>query len=229
MILVAGPWAAALQRPQGRGGGWGPDAPSLPRLRQLARQLDLTDAQQTQIQGYLESARAQLRALRDDASLSRDQRIDRAQQIVQQTRDQIRAALTPEQQTKAEELRRQAENRLAARRERIETRMLTRLADRLDLTDAQKSQIETFLREQRTQMQAIRDNASLSASQKREQIRSLRQQTQDKVRSVLTAQQQAQIDRLRERAQDRFRGRRRGGPRPGFGRGFGFRNPLFDR
>ncbi|MBI2820390.1 MAG: hypothetical protein HYX73_10455 [Acidobacteria bacterium] len=218
-ILGVGHGVYALQDPPGPGVGPGPGGPRLPRLQQLAEQLDLTDAQKTQIQGVLENARSQLQTLRNDTTLTREQKMDQAQQITQQTRDQIHSVLTPDQQAKADELRQQAEERFGAQREKMEEQLLTRLTKQLDLTDSQKSTIQLYLQDQKTQLQALKDNTALTASQKFEQMQSIRQQTQEKIKSVLTAEQQTQLDQLREQMQDRRQGRRRGGRRgrPGGG------------
>jgi len=216
-LLGASHWALALQRPQGPGFGPGLGGPALPRLQQLARRLDLTEPQKTQIQGILESTRTQLQTLRNDTAATREQKMDRMQQITQQTRDQIRSVLTPEQQLKADELRQEAEQRFAAQREKMEERMLARLTQRLDLIESQKSSIQLYLQDQKTQLQALKGNSSLTASQKFEQMRLIRQQTQEKIKSALSADQQAQLDQLRERFQDRRGNRPRRGPRVGRG------------
>ena len=218
-ILGVGQWVYALQAPQGPGFGSGPGGPRLPRLQRFAKQLDLTEAQKTQIQGYLDSTRTQLQALRNDTTLSREAKMDQMQQITRQTREQIHGVLTPEQRTKAEDFRQQAEQRFAARREKMEARMLGRLTQRLDLNESQESAIQLYLQDQKTQLQALKDNASLPASEKFAQMQSIRQQTREKINSLLTADQQAQLDQLREQMQDRRGGRRRGDPRRGPGGG----------
>lgn len=88
--------------------------------------------------------------------------------------------------------------------------------EQLDLSDAQRAQIESIRSESREQMRAV-----LSAEQQalldsresegrrvwrqldlsdpqREEIRSIREATRTEVRSVLTEEQQAQLEELRE-------------------------------
>ena len=216
-VFGAAHWAGALQRPQGPGFGPGPGRPGLPRVQQLARQLDLTETQKTQMQGILDNARTQLEGLRNDTAASREQKMDQMQQITQQTREQIRVLLTPEQQLKADALRQEAEQRFGAQREKMAERMLTRLTQRLDLSESQESTIQLYLQDQKTQLDALKDNPSLTASQKFEQMQFIRQQTQEKINSVLTADQQAQLDQLRDQFQDRRGDRSRRGGRLGHG------------
>ena len=213
-LIGVGHWGFALQAPPGPP----PGGPGPPRLQQLVKQLDLTDAQKTQIKGIMENARSQMQALRNDMNITKQQELDQMRQIQEQTRSSIRAALTPEQQQKADDLRKQAQEKMAAQQEKRQERMLTRLSQQLNLTDAQKSTIRSYLNDQKAQLQALRNNTSLTPQQRFEQMQTIRQQTQDKIKTALTADQQAKLDQLKQQAQNRMR-RRRGGPRGGPGGG----------
>ena len=214
-LIGVSQWVYALQGPPGSEFGPGAGGPKLPRLQQLARQLDLTEAQKTQIQGVLDNARTRLQALRNDTTLTREQKREPMQQITQRAREQIHAALTPDQQLKAEDLRQQAEQRFAAQQEKMEQQMLARLTKRLELSESQKSTIQLYRQDQKTQLDILKDNSSFTASERFEQMQLIRQQTQDKIRSTLTADQQAQLDQLREQRENRRGDRPRRGPRRG--------------
>jgi hypothetical protein len=219
-IIGASHWVYA----QGRPGGprFGPGFRGMDRPRaELARELGLTDAQKTDIQAVLDSARTQLDTLRSDMALTREQRIDQAQQVRQQTREQIRSLLTADQQLKADELRERAEQRFRERQEMMQERMLTRLTERLGLSESQQSTIQLYLDDQRTQLDIAKDNPSLTASEKLGEARRIHQETQEKIRAALTADQQAQLDAMQERMQEHRRGGPRRGPRGGGFRGQG--------
>ncbi|MBI3934072.1 MAG: Spy/CpxP family protein refolding chaperone [Acidobacteria bacterium] len=222
-LFGVGQWMHALQMPQGPPGG----GPGLPRLRQLARQLDLTDSQKTQIESILKEARTQMRALRSNMNITKQQELDQMRQIQQQTQSSIRAVLTPEQQAKADQLREQAQDRIAAQQEKMQQQLLTRLTKQLNLTASQQSTIQSYLNDQKTQLQSLRNDTALTPSQKLEQMQAIRQQTQEKIKSTLTADQQTQLDQLRQQAQNRMGRRRPGGPGPRRGPRGGFRNQGF--
>ena len=209
-VVGLGQWGHAFQAPQGPGRG------GLPRLQQLTRELNITEAQRTQIRGFLDNAQTQLRALRDNTSLTPGQRLDRSIEIREQVRNQIQSILTTEQKLRAEELRKQAQERMAQRQERMQQQMLGQLVKRLDLTDAQHATIKSYMEDQRTQLRTLRDNTSLTREQRREQVRAIHEQTQSKINSALTADQQTRLNELRQQAQNRARGRmmqrRRSGP-----------------
>jgi Spy/CpxP family protein refolding chaperone len=68
------------------------------RLKMLADKLQLTDAQKTSIKPILEKAAQDMMALRDDESLSREDKRDKMMEIRKTSHDAIRALLTPDQQ-----------------------------------------------------------------------------------------------------------------------------------
>ena len=67
-------------------------------LGELTAKLNLTPAQQTTVGQIIANSRTQQRALREDDSLSKEDRHAKMKEIQTTTRQQIRAALTPEQQ-----------------------------------------------------------------------------------------------------------------------------------
>ncbi len=70
------------------------------RLDHMTKMLNLTPDQQEKIKPILENQSTQMQSMRQDATMSRDDRMAKAQQLRQTTDDQIKAVLTPEQQQK---------------------------------------------------------------------------------------------------------------------------------
>ena len=70
------------------------------RLQHLSETLNLTQEQQDQVAAILKDHAAQIQGLRDDEARSREERRAKLEAIGQEVRTKIRAALTPEQQTK---------------------------------------------------------------------------------------------------------------------------------
>lgn len=92
-------WAQMPQGPQGHGQPMSPDQ----RLQMMTKQLNLTADQQEKIKPLLESQNQQMQALRQDSSLSREDRMTKMQEIRQGTNDQIKSALDADQQKKFEQ------------------------------------------------------------------------------------------------------------------------------
>ena len=88
------------------------------RMQHLTERLNLTAEQQEQIRPILEDETAKVNGLRADENLSRVQRRAKQQEIRDQMYDRINAVLTPEQQKRHDELRKQAQKRRIDRPER---------------------------------------------------------------------------------------------------------------
>ncbi len=70
----------------------------------MAKELNLTADQQTQIEAIHKQNRESLKAIRNDSTLTDDQKKDKARELRKTGMDQERAILTPEQQAKAKTL-----------------------------------------------------------------------------------------------------------------------------
>jgi Spy/CpxP family protein refolding chaperone len=82
-----------------------------------------------------------------------------------------------------------------------------RLAERLDLTEEQRTRLETVMEERRRKTEALMESV----------VPALRSQTdslQLEIEAILTEEQRAIYRRFAEEGRDRFRGRRRPGQRP---------------
>ena len=91
---------------------------------------------------------------------------------------------------------------------------LKNLTDRLSLTDDQQTKIKPILEDQRTQMQALMKDDSLSQEDKRSKGRAIRESTSGKIRGVLTDDQKKKYDAMEQEMRDRMRQRQQGGDNP---------------
>lgn len=109
--------------PEGKPGQRGPreGRPGHPGmfLDRMSEDLNLTEEQKTKIKAIMEQQRPQLEALRDDKTLTPEQRREKHQELREQLRAKIDAVLTPEQLEKAKQRRAEARERIEkGRRER---------------------------------------------------------------------------------------------------------------
>ena len=77
------------------------------RMEEMLDQLQLTDAQKEQIKPLMQDQFQQMKAVRDDATLTQEQKKAKVQEIHKGFREKLKAILTPEQLTKWEELMKQ--------------------------------------------------------------------------------------------------------------------------
>lgn len=82
------------------------------RLENLATKLELTDKQKTELRPILESEANELRSLRMNSAIAPEDQEVELRSIHERHRDQIRSVLTPEQQTRLDELRNEARAKL---------------------------------------------------------------------------------------------------------------------
>lgn len=151
-------------------------------FRRMARELDLSEAQRTEIRSILQEARGR-RGARGEV------------------RERIQAVLTAEQRARAAELR---QNHA---RQRIDRRV-SRMTEHLSLSDTQAGQVRGILRNAAMQRRALREQARNEPGSVRDAMRSLRESTRASVRAVLTPEQVSQLEERRaERGERRHRGR----------------------
>ena len=90
--------------PQGHeamGSTGSPDA----HLQMLSEKLNLTEDQKAKLKPILEDQAEQLKSIRNDTSLTPEQKIAKKKAIHETTHDQINAVLTPDQQAKFKEMK----------------------------------------------------------------------------------------------------------------------------
>ena len=80
---------------------------------------------------------------------------------------------------------------------------MQRMLDKLNLSDAQKTQLKSLRDQQHQQLQALRQDQSLAPDQRRAQAQKIHQQFRSQMQGMLTPDQQAQLKQMRGR---------RGGP-----------------
>lgn len=177
--------------------------PVATRVGQMSRRLNLTEEQKAQITPVLQDQLQQERAIRQNKSLTPQQRIGQLRQLRDSSRAQVEALLTPEQVAKMP--------RPGA------PRAMARMAQRLNLTADQKSKIRPLFADQHKQVQAVQSDAALTPQQRQEKVREIRKATQQQVMAVLTPEQQQQMKQMRRWRQRNGTGNQRGkvpGPQP---------------
>lgn len=121
VLLVAVALAAALiipnvnaqEKNHRKGPGPGGERPGAERMMD---ELGLNADQAEKVKAIHEAERAQREAIRADASLSREQKMEKAKALRESTVQQVDAILTPEQRTKAQAMRAKMQERMKERR-----------------------------------------------------------------------------------------------------------------
>jgi periplasmic protein CpxP/Spy len=82
----------------------GEHGPGMKGHANIAKQLNLTDDQKPKVEAILKGAMEKGRTLREDTSLTSEEKKDKAKEIREETATQLKAVLTPEQFAKWQEL-----------------------------------------------------------------------------------------------------------------------------
>ena len=81
----------------------------------------------------------------------------------------------------------------------------------LGLTDQQRQQLQGIRQEQKRQTQAIRNDSTLTQEQRREKARQLHLSSQERIKGILTLDQQQKMAQFREKMRERKGDRREDG------------------
>ena len=103
-LLSAGQTNAATQTPTQSHESMGMASPDA-HLQMLSEKLNLTADQKAKLKPILEDQAQQMKAVRDDTSLTQEQKTAKKKAIHETTNEQINAVLTSEQQEKFKEMK----------------------------------------------------------------------------------------------------------------------------
>ena len=82
------------------------------QLKHLTKQLNLSDDQQAKLKPILEDQRKQMDGIRNDSSLSREDRFSKMQELRQSSDTQIKSVLNDDQQKNFDKMREEQANRM---------------------------------------------------------------------------------------------------------------------
>jgi len=206
-----------------------------PLLEKLAKALDLTPVQKSALNSILSERNNKLKELKQDKSLTPEQKKAKAKEIIEQSDFRIKTLLTPKQCERFDQIREKIKKRfssLADRKtnergklaERLRGRKFLRdapgksavkarrvgskIADALKLTEEQREKIKPLLKERRERVRTILQDQSLSAEQKKAEIRKLRDETRSKIEQILTDEQREKLEKMKSKLRHKLKERR---------------------
>lgn len=91
-------------------------------------------------------------------------------------------------------------------------RQVKRLTKRLNLTEDQQKQLLPILTDQQQQVEGLRSDASLAPQDKREKMRSIHEDTTNKIKGILTDSQKQTYDQMQQQMRERMQQRRSAQP-----------------
>lgn len=150
---------------------------------QSAAQRPQLSAEQKQKLGDLRAnARDQAAIIRNDQSLTAEQKQAKLKALHASTREQMKSVLTPDQQ-----------QAFAARRDARQSKV----AAKFGLTADQQGKLKELRASTRQQRQAVLTNSALSNEQKQAQLAEIRQSAKAQLATILTPDQLARLRQMR--------------------------------
>jgi len=158
----------------------------------MMQDLNLTTDQKTRMKALHEDMRQQRNAIQNDASLTTEQKKEKMKELHQNQMQKMNAILTPDQQAKMKSFREQGKGKQKMNKRH------DKMTQQLGLTTDQKTQMKALHEDMQQQRNAIRNDASLSADQKKEKMKELHMTQSEKMKTILTPDQQAKMKAFRE-------------------------------
>jgi len=197
---------------RGEGPGMGQGRQEMDKMKQ---ELNLTEAQQKQMETLHEDFRAKMKALHENESITVKEQRDRMYKLGQEHRTAMQKVLTAEQKQKMTAMREDQAKKMQEK----QGQHMEKVASDLKLTDAQKSQLKQIHEKHIATVKTVRDNESLDRTARQTTMKNLMEQHKLDMQKVLSKEQYAQWEKMK---QDQYGkgGPGKGGPgKGGHGKG----------
>ena len=158
----------------------------------MMKDLNLTEAQKTQMKQLRESQHAELKAVNDNGSLTQTQAREQRKAIQEKYKTQMHSILTPEQKAKMDAKKKMHSQKTTYNREGN----LMKAASELNLTADQKTKLSGIHANFKTQSEAIKNNSALTKEQKKEQHHALVTAHKNQAKEVLTDEQEMKAEEM---------------------------------
>ncbi len=167
----------------------------------MMKDLNLTDAQKAQMKTNREEMKSKMDALKANKSLTDDQRKQQRELLMQDQRAKMESILTAEQKAKmaTSSLAKQEKgNKNGKRGGDHRGKGFEKMKTELGLNNDQAAKLKALNEQSHTQIKAIHDNASLSESAKKEQMKAVKENAKTQRQSILTAEQIKKMDEMKK-------------------------------
>jgi Spy/CpxP family protein refolding chaperone len=159
----------------------------------MAKKLELTDAQQSQMKTINEDFRKQFAELKKNENITVKEYKDRMAKLRQDHKTRIQSVLTVEQKSRIEKMKLERKTQMKERMKDRGDRMKTELG----LSADQSAKMDGLKKEMGEKMKAIRENKALDDAAKKEQLKKLKDEHQTKMKAILTPEQLEKMKTMR--------------------------------
>jgi Spy/CpxP family protein refolding chaperone len=161
------------------------------RMQDTARELNLTAEQKEKLQTIIRDRMEKLRELRQDTSLTPQEKREKFQAAREEITAEVKKVLTPEQFEKWKAKQGQL---AGAGAEGPRAKLESAIKD-LNLTDAQKEQLKPVYQEQMEKLRDLHQDSSLSMSEKLDKLKAMQKEIAPKLKKVMDTEQFAKWEK----------------------------------
>lgn len=166
---------------------------------QMIKDLNLTESQKAQLKASREQMRTQMEAIKNDSTLSQEQKKEKMQQLHQSQRTKMNSVLTAEQKSKLKAERTEKKDWKGNHKGDKKQGMMKDL----NLTEVQKTELKADREIMKQKREAIKNDVSLNDTQKKEKMRELFKSHKEKMNSILTAEQKAKLEAAKKDSKEK--------------------------
>ena len=156
------------------------------RMAETAKELNLTDEQKEKLQTVIRGPMEKLRELRQDTSLSAEDKKEKLRTLREGITAEVKKVLTPEQFEKWKAKQGQSGGQAGGPVARLQEAIKG-----LNLTDQQKEQLKPIYQEHMDKLRELQQDNSLSIPEKLEKLQGMHKEIAPKLKKVLDAEQYA--------------------------------------
>lgn len=159
------------------------------------KNLNLSDEQKSQFKALQEENRRQMADLKKNDNITVKEWNGKKAALRDDYRQKMQSLLTPEQKTQLEKSR---VERRAKMEERSKARM-EKMKITLGLTDEQSAKLNSNRIAMQDKMKALKEDKTLDAQAKKDQVKELMRKQREDMKSVLNAEQLKKLDEMKQK------------------------------
>lgn len=161
--------------------------------KMMMKELNLTPSQRSQMRSLDKEYKGKMNDLQSQNNIPIEEMNAQRKAMHQEKKAKMESILTPQQKTKLMEMRKQ----MKQQKKMDHANNVKKMRSALGLSKEQVGKIKSENKDMKQKMMAIKSNNTLPESERKQQMRALKNERKAYVESVLTADQKKKLDEIR--------------------------------